>query len=50
MSASINSFLYEHCDVPPGMSLKEWRASAVRTKRDRARGKRWTGRARSARR
>ena len=25
-----NSFLYEHCDVPDGQSLSEWRSSQSR--------------------
>jgi hypothetical protein len=26
-----NSFLYEHCDVPPGMTLQAWRREAVKS-------------------
>jgi hypothetical protein len=28
-----NSFLYEHCDVPPGVSLKDWRPARVKSQR-----------------
>jgi hypothetical protein len=45
MTASSNSFLYEHCDVPPGMSLKAWRAKK-QPRRNRLRAKRMNGRSR----
>lgn len=28
-----NSFAYEHCDVPPGVSLTDWRESRPRPNR-----------------
>ena len=31
-----NSFLYEHCDVPDGESLTEWRAGKQRSPQRRA--------------
>jgi hypothetical protein len=31
-----NSFLYEHCDVPQGQSLAEWRTTRVTSPRRRA--------------
>jgi hypothetical protein len=31
-----NAFLYEHCDVPQGQSLAEWRTSRVTSPRRRA--------------
>ena len=31
-----NSFLYEHCDVPDGESLTEWRAGKQRSPHRRA--------------
>jgi hypothetical protein len=30
-----NSFLYEHCDVPQGQSLAEWRTTRARAPRRR---------------
>ncbi len=30
-----NDFLYEHCDVPPGVSLPEWRRSTSAVTRRR---------------
>jgi hypothetical protein len=30
-----NSFLYEHCDVPPGVSLKDWRPAPAERHRPR---------------
>ena len=32
-----NSFLYEHSDVPPGVSLKDWRPAAKAQRPSRAR-------------
>lgn len=31
-----NSFRYEHCDVPDGVSLSEWKSSRPRPQRRRA--------------
>ena len=34
----MSSFMYMHCDVPPGMDLREWRrAEAARKPRRRIR-------------
>jgi hypothetical protein len=32
-----NSFLYEHCDVPAGVELKDWRPARVKQRPRRAR-------------
>jgi hypothetical protein len=33
---SASSFLYEHCDVPDGQSLAEWRTAQARPSQRRA--------------
>lgn len=33
VSSLPDSFAYEHCDIPPGMSLREWREMPQRPNR-----------------